>query len=135
EERHGCRQGEWHPGHASRHRLCQRHRHILIAAGRHAPGCFRVLRAGSLRHRSIAGPVKLLRQPDRLPDRSHRSDQGMKTLDSGFAAHIAGTVTTLAWCWKITRADAAVQGFTDHDSDLAFDGVIYAAATGFTASQ
>ncbi|HEY4112856.1 MAG TPA: DUF2163 domain-containing protein [Rhizomicrobium sp.] len=59
----------------------------------------------------------------------------MKTLDSGLAAHIAQTVTTLAWCWKLTRNDDVVQGFTDHDRDLSFDGVTYAAATGFTASQ
>jgi uncharacterized phage protein (TIGR02218 family) len=58
-----------------------------------------------------------------------------KTLDDDFAAHVAQTVTTLAWCWKLTRTDGVVQGFTDHDRDLAFDGLTYAAATGFTASQ
>tara|TARA_R100001086_G_scaffold229369_2_gene149228 strand:- start:6689 stop:7528 length:840 start_codon:yes stop_codon:yes gene_type:complete len=38
-------------------------------------------------------------------------------------------------CWKITRNDGTVQGFTDHDNDLTFDSVTYEAATGFTASQ
>lgn len=59
----------------------------------------------------------------------------MKTLDAGLAAHIAEGVTTLAWCWKLTRGDGQVLGFTDHDRNLTFDGVLYGAATGFTASQ
>jgi uncharacterized phage protein (TIGR02218 family) len=59
----------------------------------------------------------------------------MKTLDAGFAAHIDQTVTTLCWCWKLSRRDGAVLGFTDHDAKVAFDGVDYGAASGFTASQ
>jgi uncharacterized phage protein (TIGR02218 family) len=59
----------------------------------------------------------------------------MKTLGSGFAAHVAQTVTTLAWCWKLTRNDGAVQGFTDHDRNLVMGGVTYLATSGFTASQ
>lgn len=58
----------------------------------------------------------------------------MKTLDSGLAAHLAGGLTTLAHCWKVERKDAVVLGFTDHDLDLAFDGVTYLAASGFTAT-
>jgi uncharacterized phage protein (TIGR02218 family) len=59
----------------------------------------------------------------------------MKTLDSGLAAHIDQVVTTLCWCWKLTRKDGTVRGFTDHDGDVAFAGVTYYAASGFTASQ
>jgi uncharacterized phage protein (TIGR02218 family) len=59
----------------------------------------------------------------------------MKTLSPAFAAHIASGVTTLAWCWHLRRRDGLSLGFTDHDRDLAFDGVIYEAATGFTASE
>lgn len=59
----------------------------------------------------------------------------MKALSPAFAAHLASGATTLARCWKIERRDGAVLGFTDHDRDLAFDGVTYLAATGLTASR
>ncbi len=58
----------------------------------------------------------------------------MKTLPPALAEHLAGGTTTLAWCWKLTRADGAVLGFTDHDGDLDFDGTAYEAAGGFTAT-
>ena len=59
----------------------------------------------------------------------------MKTLPSGLQDHLSSGATTLCWCWKILRRDGAVQGFTDHDVPLAFDGLAYDAATGFTASE
>ncbi|MEQ9528912.1 MAG: DUF2163 domain-containing protein, partial [Parvibaculaceae bacterium] len=46
----------------------------------------------------------------------------MKAVSPEFAAHVAGGVTTLAWCWKLVRRDGAVLGFTEHDRDLAFGG-------------
>ncbi len=58
----------------------------------------------------------------------------MKTISTELAAHIAGEVTTLATCWKLTRRDAAVQGFTDHDRDITYDSLTYKAATGFSPS-
>lgn len=58
----------------------------------------------------------------------------MKTLSPEFAAHVAGGATTLAWCWKLTRRDGAVLGFTEHDRDLGFGGTTFEAAGGFTAS-
>jgi len=58
----------------------------------------------------------------------------MKTISAGLASHIAGEVTTLSTCWKVTRRDSEVLGFTDHDRDLAIEGITYAAATGFTPS-
>ena len=48
-------------------------------------------------------------------------------------AHLEGGHTTLSRCWKITRSDGVVLGFTDHDRDLSFDGVEFAADTGLTA--
>ena len=59
----------------------------------------------------------------------------MKTLPAGLQTHLDGGATTLAWCWKLTRADATVYGFTDHDVDLTFDGATFEAATGFTATD
>ncbi len=59
----------------------------------------------------------------------------MKTVSSTLAGHLAGPVTTLCWCWKVTRADGVVLGFTDHDRPLVFGGVAYEAASGFAASE
>ncbi len=56
----------------------------------------------------------------------------MKTLSTALKTHLAQEVTTLATCWKLTRRDGTVLGFTDHDQDIAFDGLTYEAATGFT---
>ena len=59
----------------------------------------------------------------------------MKTLPPGLQDHLSSGATTLCWCWKLARRDGAVQGFTDHDAPLTFDGVAYAAVTGFTAGE
>jgi uncharacterized phage protein (TIGR02218 family) len=59
----------------------------------------------------------------------------MKILPDGLQAHLDGGATSLCWCWKLARGDGAVQGFTDHDRALSFDGVDYQAASGFTASE
>lgn len=59
----------------------------------------------------------------------------MKQLSAGLAGHLASGVTTLCWCWRLTRRDGAGLGFTDHDRDLAFDGTTFEAAAGFTASE
>ena len=58
----------------------------------------------------------------------------MKTISSPLAAHIAGEVTTLATCWKLTRRDSTTLGFTDHDRDIVFAALTYKAATGFSPS-
>ena len=49
----------------------------------------------------------------------------MRTLDLAFKAHIESGATTLATCWKVTRKDTVVLGFTDHDRALNFEGVDY----------
>jgi uncharacterized phage protein (TIGR02218 family) len=59
----------------------------------------------------------------------------MKQLPEALAEHLASGVTTLCWCWRLTRRDGTRLGFTDHDRDLAFDGTTFEAAAGFTASE
>ena len=59
----------------------------------------------------------------------------MKTLSPGLAAHLASGATTLAYCWRVTRRDGTVLGFTEHDRDIAYAGTTFAAASGFTATQ
>lgn len=56
----------------------------------------------------------------------------MKPASANLTAHLALEVTTLATCWKLTRTDSTVMGFTDHDTDIVYDSVTYTAATGFT---
>jgi uncharacterized phage protein (TIGR02218 family) len=59
----------------------------------------------------------------------------MKTFSPALAAHLAGGVTTLCTCWRITRADGVVLGFTDHDRVIAFDGVAHEPESGLDASD
>ncbi len=59
----------------------------------------------------------------------------MKTLPAGMQSHLDSGATTLCWCWKLTPVGATAQGFTDHDTDVTFDGVTYEASSGFTASE
>jgi uncharacterized phage protein (TIGR02218 family) len=59
----------------------------------------------------------------------------MRTIPPALQEKLDSGVTTLARCWKLTRRDGTVQGFTDHDEDLAIDDVICRAGTGFTASE
>ena len=59
----------------------------------------------------------------------------MKVLHESLNAHIATGVTTLCWCWRLTRNDSHILGFTDHDRDVIFDGTVFEAAAGFTASE
>lgn len=50
------------------------------------------------------------------------------------AAHLAGGLTNVCRCWAVTRRDGVTHGFTDHDRDLAFEGFLFRAQTGLTAS-
>lgn len=54
-------------------------------------------------------------------------------LHVGLAAHLATGLTTVCRCWAITRRDGQVLGFTDHDRDLSFEGILFRADTGLTA--
>ena len=59
----------------------------------------------------------------------------MREIPSALQGKLDGGATTLARCWVLTRRDGVVQGFTDHDADIAIDGVVCRAGTGFTASE
>ncbi len=52
---------------------------------------------------------------------------------AGILAHLATGATTLCQCWAVSRRDGVVLGFTDHDRDLAFEGIVFRAASGMTA--
>jgi len=58
----------------------------------------------------------------------------MQQLEPALAEHLAGEVTTLATCWRVTRRDGVSQYFTDHDSDLAIGGDVYVARSGIVPS-
>jgi uncharacterized phage protein (TIGR02218 family) len=59
----------------------------------------------------------------------------MKTLPASLQTHLDDGTTTLAWCWKISRADGEVLGFTDHDQTLTFAGTDFDPDSGFAASE
>ena len=61
----------------------------------------------------------------------------MKRLPEGLQTHLDSGATTLCWCWcwRLERRDGVTFGFTDHDCDLTFDGTVFEAIAGFTASE
>lgn len=59
----------------------------------------------------------------------------MRTIPPALKAHLGGEATTTCHCWRVTRRDGTVIGFTDHDRDLVFDGTAFLAASGFAASD
>src|SRR5690606_3560678 len=54
-------------------------------------------------------------------------------ISEALAAHLASGATTVARCFAVTRRDGATLGFTDHDRDLSFGGVVFRADAGLTA--
>lgn len=48
-------------------------------------------------------------------------------------AHLAGGATQTCRAWAVTRRDGVTLGFTDHDRDLAFDGITFRASGGMSA--
>lgn len=58
-----------------------------------------------------------------------------KSLPAGLQAHLDDGSTTMVFCWRVTRTDGQVQGFTEHDVDLTFDSTTFKAASGFTATK
>jgi uncharacterized phage protein (TIGR02218 family) len=59
----------------------------------------------------------------------------MRDIPAGLADHLASGATTLCRCWRVTRRDGVVQGFTDHDENLVFDSTAFRAGTGFEGSE
>jgi len=48
-------------------------------------------------------------------------------------AHLRSGVTHTCHCWMIRRRDGVTLGFTDHDTSLQFDGIVFAPQNGLTA--
>ncbi|QIB35100.1 DUF2163 domain-containing protein [Ancylobacter pratisalsi] len=59
----------------------------------------------------------------------------MREMADGLAASLAAGVTTLARCWRLTRADGVVIGLTEHDEDLVVDGTLFRAGGGVGGSE
>jgi uncharacterized phage protein (TIGR02218 family) len=59
----------------------------------------------------------------------------MRAVPTALQAKLDTGATTLCRCWVLTRRDGAVEGFTDHDADIAFDAVTCRAGTGLNASE
>jgi len=59
----------------------------------------------------------------------------MTVYPEALATHLARDVTTLCQCWRLTRRDGQVTGYTDHDCTLMVDGTDFEPETGFTASE
>ncbi len=58
----------------------------------------------------------------------------MKHINPALQQHLKQECLTLAQCWKITRRDGVILGFTNHDVPLTVDNIIYHALSGFTPS-
>ncbi|MEO1494282.1 MAG: DUF2163 domain-containing protein [Pseudomonadota bacterium] len=56
----------------------------------------------------------------------------MRVLPPALQAALDSGASRLARCWKVTRRDGVAIGFTDHDRDLTFDGVVFEANSGLT---
>jgi uncharacterized phage protein (TIGR02218 family) len=59
----------------------------------------------------------------------------VKKIPDALAAHLSGDATTLCRCWRVTRRDGLVLGFTEHDRDLTFAGTVFRAASGFAGTE
>jgi uncharacterized phage protein (TIGR02218 family) len=59
----------------------------------------------------------------------------MKSLSPALQAHLDEGTTTLASCWRISRADGVTFGFTDHDRTLSLIGTDFEPESGLTASE
>jgi len=97
----------------------------LLCRGEARPAGCRDGRGGS------AGLGKL----DRRSRRPHDGNLPMKTLSPALQDRLDERTTTLAWVWRITRADSVPFGFTDHDRTLSFDGTDFQPESGLTASE
>ena len=54
--------------------------------------------------------------------------------DADLTAHLAACASEVARCWTLIRRDGVTLGCTEHDRDLAFDGITFRAETGLTAA-
>lgn len=54
-------------------------------------------------------------------------------LPAEFEAHLKTGATSLCRAWAVVRRDGQTYGFTDHDLDLAFEGIVFKAESGLSA--
>ena len=59
----------------------------------------------------------------------------MRPIDPALQAHLNTGTTTLCYCWRLTLASGERLGFTDHDKAVSFDGTVFEAQAGFSASE
>lgn len=59
----------------------------------------------------------------------------MSDFSSDFRAHLERDCTTLCHCWRVTRRDGRVFGFTDHDRRLTVAGQDYEPQSGFSQTE
>ncbi len=57
------------------------------------------------------------------------------TMPQDLADHLGRPVTSVCHCWRLTRADGLVFGFTDHDLPLTFEGTTFEPESGLSASE
>ncbi len=59
----------------------------------------------------------------------------MTIYPQALADHLEGEATTVCHCWRLTRRDGTVMGFTDHDRALTVDGTAFRPQSGFSATE
>lgn len=59
----------------------------------------------------------------------------MNGFSADFRSHLERGCTTLCHCWRVSRRDGRVFGFTDHDRTLTVDGRDYEPQSGFSQTE
>ncbi len=58
----------------------------------------------------------------------------MRNISNDLSSHLAGQCTTICHCWKISRRDGRILGFTEHDCEITFAGTLFQPMSGMDAS-
>ncbi len=59
----------------------------------------------------------------------------MSVYPQALTDHLGRDVTTICHCWRLTRGDGQMTGYTDHDRALVVDGSSFEPSSGFSASE
>ena len=59
----------------------------------------------------------------------------MRSVPPAFQSQLDSGATTHCRCWRIDRNFGEPLGFTDHDENVLFDGIVFESAAGFDASE
>ena len=59
----------------------------------------------------------------------------MSTYPETLLSHLDREVTTVCHCWRLTRKDGVVTGYTDHDRPLTIGATILRRKSGLSASE